>query len=67
MTVKQFQNLKWGQLIFHEQMKRMFLVLGWTHGKTSKRLVLRARPSFMSPKVVYFTTDSAKNLKITHL
>jgi hypothetical protein len=67
MTTKEFNNLKWGQLIYHNKFKRIFLCLGWKKGKIEGRKTLRARPSFISPEVVYFTSDSARYLKITHL
>jgi hypothetical protein len=67
MTTKEFHNLKWGNLVFHDKFKRMFLCLGWKQGKIKGQRALRARPSFISPKVVYFTEGSAKDLKITHL
>lgn len=67
MTTKDFYNLRWGQLLYHEGFKRMFVVLGWRTGKKTKTKALRTRPSFVSTKVVYFTADSAKELNITHL
>jgi hypothetical protein len=67
MTTKQFHSLRWGQLIYHNKFKRMFLVLGWKKGKLAGKRTLRVRPSFISQEVIYLTDEAARYLKITHL
>lgn len=61
MTTKQFYKLKWGDLIYHEGIKRMCVVLDWNKIHTK----LRVRPSFLTPKVLYLT--SGKNIKSAQL
>jgi hypothetical protein len=61
MTTKEFDKLEFGNLIYHEQLKRMLLVKGW-RGKW-----LLAKPSLISIKQLRLSHADAPYLKHGHI